>query len=125
MRGNSLSVRNSCFRRSLHWLCLGGHACRDVNRIAESRVQFSCGDKSCNVARFAVPQLSASEEPGHRPRRLFGWADLRPLSLGGRKARLARLLRRPPAAFELNTHTDDDGSSVFAAAYRMGLEGIV
>ena len=39
--------------------------------------------------------------------------------------RLARLLRRPPAGLELNAHTNDDGAAVFAAACRMGLEGIV
>jgi ATP-dependent DNA ligase len=38
---------------------------------------------------------------------------------------LARLLRRPPVGLKLNTHTDDDGAAVFAAACRMGLEGIV
>jgi bifunctional non-homologous end joining protein LigD len=52
-------------------------------------------------------------------------ADLRSLPLAERKARLARLLRRPPAGLELNANTDDDGSTVFAAACRMGLEGIV
>ena len=50
---------------------------------------------------------------------------LRPLPLGDRKARLARLLRRPPPGLELNAHTDDDGATVYAAACRMGLEGIV
>ena len=51
--------------------------------------------------------------------------DLRPLPLAGRKTRLARLLRRPPAGIELNTHTDDDGTVVFAHACRLGSEGIV
>jgi ATP-dependent DNA ligase len=52
-------------------------------------------------------------------------ADLRPSSLGERKARLAKLLRRGPAGIEFNHHTSDDGAIVFAAACSMGLEGIV
>jgi ATP-dependent DNA ligase len=30
-----------------------------------------------------------------------------------------------PAGIELTAHTDDDGAAVFAAACRMGLEGII
>jgi bifunctional non-homologous end joining protein LigD len=51
--------------------------------------------------------------------------DLRPLPLGKRKARLARLLARVSAGIALNDHTDDDGAAVFRHACTLGLEGIV
>jgi bifunctional non-homologous end joining protein LigD len=51
--------------------------------------------------------------------------DLRPMPLGKRKPRLARLLARAPAGITLNEHTDEDGAVVFLHACKMGLEGIV
>ena len=51
--------------------------------------------------------------------------DLRPLPLGKRKDRLARLLARVRAGIAINEHTDEDGAVVFLHACRMGLEGIV
>jgi bifunctional non-homologous end joining protein LigD len=51
--------------------------------------------------------------------------DLRPVMLGKRKVRLARLLARAPPGIELNEHTDEDGATVFRHACAMGLEGIV
>jgi bifunctional non-homologous end joining protein LigD len=51
--------------------------------------------------------------------------DLRPVTLGKRKARLARLLARAPPGIEFNAHTDEDGATVFRHACAMGLEGIV
>jgi bifunctional non-homologous end joining protein LigD len=51
--------------------------------------------------------------------------DLRPLPLGQRKPRLARLLARAAAGIALNEHTDENGAVVFLHACRMGLEGIV
>jgi bifunctional non-homologous end joining protein LigD len=51
--------------------------------------------------------------------------DLRPVMLGKRKARLARLLVRAPPGIEINEHTDIDGAAVFRHACAMGLEGIV
>jgi bifunctional non-homologous end joining protein LigD len=51
--------------------------------------------------------------------------DLRPLPLGKRKARLARLLARAQAGIAINEHTDEDGAVVFLHACKMGLEGIV
>jgi bifunctional non-homologous end joining protein LigD len=50
--------------------------------------------------------------------------DFRPLPLGKRKARLARLLARVAPGIELNEHTDADGADVFRQACKMGLEGI-
>jgi ATP-dependent DNA ligase len=48
-------------------------------------------------------------------------ADLRSLSLGDRKAKLARLLpRKPDGSCSTNTH----GATVFRHACMMGLEGI-
>jgi bifunctional non-homologous end joining protein LigD len=51
--------------------------------------------------------------------------DLRPLPLGKRKDRLARLLARVPVGIALNQHTDEDDAVVFRHACKMGLEGIV
>jgi bifunctional non-homologous end joining protein LigD len=51
--------------------------------------------------------------------------DLRPVMLGKRKVRLARLLARAPPGIELNEHTDEDGATVFRHACAMGLEGII
>jgi bifunctional non-homologous end joining protein LigD len=50
--------------------------------------------------------------------------DLRPLPLGQRKKRLARLLARVRLGW-LNQHTDEIGAVVFLYACKMGLEGIV
>jgi bifunctional non-homologous end joining protein LigD len=51
--------------------------------------------------------------------------DLRPLPLGERKARLAKLLSGSTAGIMFNEHTDSDGGAVFRQACKMGLEGIV
>jgi bifunctional non-homologous end joining protein LigD len=51
--------------------------------------------------------------------------DLRPVPLGERKPRLARLLARAQAGIALNEHTDENGAVVFLHACKMGLEGIV
>jgi bifunctional non-homologous end joining protein LigD len=51
--------------------------------------------------------------------------DLRPLPLGERKAKLARLLAGSTAGIVFNEHTDEDGPTVFEHACRFGLEGIV
>jgi bifunctional non-homologous end joining protein LigD len=52
-------------------------------------------------------------------------ADLTALPLLERKARLARLLRRPPAPLRYAQHVVDDGAPLFAEACRMGAEGII
>jgi ATP-dependent DNA ligase len=51
--------------------------------------------------------------------------DLRPLPLGERKTKLARLLVRAPVGIAFNEHTDEDGAVVFRHACKMDLEGIV
>jgi bifunctional non-homologous end joining protein LigD len=51
--------------------------------------------------------------------------DLRPRPLSDRKARLARLLARPPAGIVYNEHTEEDGAVVFRHACKLGFEGIV
>jgi bifunctional non-homologous end joining protein LigD len=51
--------------------------------------------------------------------------DLRPLPLGERKAKLAKLLAGSTAGIVFNEHTDEDGSTVFQHPCRFGLEGIV
>jgi ATP-dependent DNA ligase len=45
--------------------------------------------------------------------------DLRPLPLGERKARLAKLLARRPIAIVLQ-NTDEDGATVFRHACKLG-----
>jgi bifunctional non-homologous end joining protein LigD len=52
-------------------------------------------------------------------------ADLRPLPLVERKAKLARLLAGVPVGIVFNEHTEEDGAVVFRHACKMGLEGIV
>jgi bifunctional non-homologous end joining protein LigD len=52
-------------------------------------------------------------------------ADLRPLPLGERKAKLASLLAGKPIAIGYNEHTDEDGATVFRHACKLGFEGIV
>jgi bifunctional non-homologous end joining protein LigD len=51
--------------------------------------------------------------------------ELRPLPLGERKKKLAKLLARAPAGIQFNEHTDEDGAVVFRHACKLGLEGIV
>jgi ATP-dependent DNA ligase len=51
--------------------------------------------------------------------------DFRPMPLGKRKGRLARLLARVAPGIELNDHTEADGAVVFRQACKMGLEGMV
>jgi bifunctional non-homologous end joining protein LigD len=51
--------------------------------------------------------------------------DYRPLPLGQRKAKLAKLLPRAPAGIVFNEHTEEDGAVVFRHACKLGLEGIV
>jgi bifunctional non-homologous end joining protein LigD len=51
--------------------------------------------------------------------------DYRPLPLGERKERLARLVDRRLTGIVMNDHTDARGELVFEQACRIGLEGIV
>jgi ATP-dependent DNA ligase len=51
--------------------------------------------------------------------------DLRPVPLGERKARLAKLLGRKTGGIIFNEHTDENGATVFRHACKLGLEGIV
>jgi bifunctional non-homologous end joining protein LigD len=51
----------------------------------------------------------------------FNGADLRPLPLVERKAKLAILLARAPAGIAFNEHTEEDGATVFRPARMMGL----
>jgi bifunctional non-homologous end joining protein LigD len=55
----------------------------------------------------------------------FDGEELRALSLGERKKRLARLLARRRVGIVLSEHTADDGATIFQQACKMGLEGIV
>jgi ATP-dependent DNA ligase len=49
--------------------------------------------------------------------------DFRPMALGERKARLARLLARTAPGIELNDHTEADGAVVFRQACKMCRNG--
>ena len=51
--------------------------------------------------------------------------DLRRLPLGERKALLRKLLRRTKGGIQYVEHTEGDGAKMFAAACKLGLEGIV
>ena len=51
--------------------------------------------------------------------------DLRAKPLSERKAKLARLLAGQQGGIVINEHVEADGAALFAAACRMGLEGIV
>jgi bifunctional non-homologous end joining protein LigD len=51
--------------------------------------------------------------------------DLRPLPLGDRKKRLARLVGKRRVGIVLSGHTDEDGATIFQQACKMGLEGIL
>ena len=51
--------------------------------------------------------------------------DLKPVPLIERKERLAKLLRRAPVGVHLVEHDTGDGASLFKAACKMKLEGIV
>jgi bifunctional non-homologous end joining protein LigD len=51
--------------------------------------------------------------------------DLTALPLLERKARLARLLRRPPPPLHVAEHVLDDGARLLTQACRMGAEGII
>ena len=55
----------------------------------------------------------------------LGSKDLRPLPLSMRKDLLARLLDGSCSGIVYSEHLEADGADVFAAACRMGFEGIV
>jgi len=55
----------------------------------------------------------------------LGSKDLRPLPLEMRKSLLAKLLEGSKAGIVYSEHLEGDGAAVFAAASRMGFEGIV
>jgi ATP-dependent DNA ligase len=55
----------------------------------------------------------------------LGSKDLRALPLSMRKDLLAKLLEGSAAGIVYSEHLNGDGAEVFAAACRMGLEGIV
>jgi ATP-dependent DNA ligase len=52
-------------------------------------------------------------------------ADLRPLPLGDREKRLARLVGKRRLGIVISEYTDEDGAAIFRQACKLGLEGIV
>jgi hypothetical protein len=74
------------------------------------------GEIDAAFAALARERLDALELDGE---------DMRPLPLGERKTKLARLLAGKPAGIVFNEHTDEDGTTVFRHACKLGFEGIV
>jgi bifunctional non-homologous end joining protein LigD len=56
---------------------------------------------------------------------MIGDEDLRRLPTLDRKARLAKLLRKAPAAIRYVEHLEGDGPEIYRHAARLGLEGII
>ena len=86
----------------------------DADKIAGGYVIRDANGKSRTVSEAMPYAFDLLELDGE---------DLRTLSLGDRKTRLARLLRRR-VGIVLSEHTAD-GATIFQQACRMGLEGIV
>jgi hypothetical protein len=78
-----------------------------------------CSTRSTDMGRFARPSCKPSICSS------LDGQDFRPLSLGERKKRLARLLARVTPGVALCDHTDAAGELVFGQACAMGLEGIL
>ncbi len=90
----------------------GELVCADEDGIADfARLHSRCHDGEAFLYAFDLLELDGE--------------DLRPLPLADRKARLAKLLSRSGSGLRLVEHDEGDGKRLFAAACRMGLEGIV
>jgi bifunctional non-homologous end joining protein LigD len=86
--------------------------CAGPDGVADfARLHSRCFDDEAFLWAFDVMELDG--------------ADLRPLALVARKARLAKLLRRGHDGIHLCEHDEGHGAALFEAACKMGLEGIV
>lgn len=83
--------------------------------------------------RSSFQLLQAYESGEERPPLLYyafdlpfaGGEDLRALPLEDRQARLAQLLRRPPARIRLSEPLSGDGAALLEQARELGLEGLI
>jgi hypothetical protein len=92
-------------------------------RQKKSPAVLPAGQVSDVAQDTAGEQVSRTDATaGFQPR-------LRPIApglpLGDRKNRLARLVGKRRAGIVLSQHTDEDGTTIFRQACKMGLEGIV
>ena len=75
----------------------------------------------CATAGNPTPRLCCSHSTCFE----LGGKDLRRTPLEERKAALAKLLRKPSWALQLNEHIAEPGDVVFRHACKLGYEGIV
>ncbi len=86
-------------------------ACDNKGMPSFDRIRYRRHDASVFLYAFDLIELNGD--------------DLRREPLDTRKATLASVLRRAASGLRLNGHIEADGSTVFAHACKMGLEGIV
>src|SRR5205823_141750 len=86
-------------------------ACDKKGMPSFDRIRYRRHDASVFLYAFDLIELNGD--------------DLRREPLDTRKATLASVLRRAASGLRLNEHIEADGSTVFAHACKMGLEGIV
>ena len=86
-------------------------ACDNKGMPSFDRIRYRRHDASVFLYAFDLIELNGD--------------DLRREPLDTRKATLASVLRRAASGLRLNEHIEADGSTVFAHACKMGLEGIV
>lgn len=89
----------------------GETVCIDENGVADfANLHSRCFDKEAIFYAFDLMHVDGE--------------DLKPMPLIERKARLAKLIRRPTGIHYVE-HDADGGPDLFGAACKMGLEGIV
>ena len=86
-------------------------ACDNKGMPSFDRIRYRRHDASVFLYAFDLIELNGD--------------DLRREPLDTRKATLASVLRRAASGLRLNEHIEADGSTVFAHACKMGIEGIV
>ena len=89
-----------------------------------------CGVRPDGVTSFEIMQQASDSGGGHLNYFAFDLLELDGENIAGlplrkRKARLAALLRRPPAGISYSEHAEEDGEIFRKAACEHGLEGIV
>jgi ATP-dependent DNA ligase len=105
--------------RSPPWPPNGRHSPWTARLRSLAPTEWPCSKRSTACARCPTRVLHAFDLLE------LNGKDLRPLPLGERKAKLAKLLAGSTASIVFNEHTDEDGATVFEHACRFGFEGIV